>query len=231
MVSVATSLDRCRPTRRQLAAWAEREPDLAGVGFDELRAGQLDPAVPLAVKDRRLRALIRLARTDRDALTALLACLLPLLRTLAGRYRRSLGDDAWPAAVESLCTAVRSHPLDRQPAWVARNLARAANARLRPARAREDAWAARTTDLDAPIGEPAAEDDVDVRLLLRQAVAAGVVTPAVAELIELTRVHGVPLVAVAQRTGVTYEALKKRRQRGEAAVAAWLTGEDRRTVA
>jgi DNA-directed RNA polymerase specialized sigma24 family protein len=229
MVSVATALDRYRPTRRQMADWAAREPDLAGVA--ELRAGQLDPAVPLAVKDRRLRALIRLARTDGDALTALLACLLPLLRTLAGRYRPSLGDDGWPAAVEALCVAVRSYPLDRQPAWVARNLARAANARLRASRAREDAWAARTTDLDAPLGEPAAEGDVDVRLLLRQAVDAGVVTPAGAELIELTRIHGVPLAAVAESNGVSYEALKKRRQRGEAAVAAWLTGEDRRTVA
>lgn len=226
MVSVATALERYRPTRRQLADWAAREPDLAGAGAGvaELRAGQLDPAVPLAVKDRRLRALIRLARTDSDALTALLACLLPVLRTLAGRYRGSLGDDAWPAAVEALCVAVRSYPLDRRPGWVARNLARAANARLRATRAREDAWAARTTDLDAPLGEPAAEGDVYVRLLLRQAVDAGVVTPAVAELIELTRIHGVPLAAVAECTGVSYEALKKRRQRGEAALAAWLTG-------
>lgn len=137
MVSVATSLDRYLPTRRQMASWAEREPDLAGVGFDELRA----------------------------------------------------------------------------------------------ARAREDGWAVRTTDLDVPVGEPAAEGDVDVRLLLRQAVDAGVISPAVAELIELTRIHCVPLAAVSERTGVSYEALKKRRQRGEAAVAAWLNGERRRWAA
>jgi DNA-directed RNA polymerase specialized sigma24 family protein len=114
---------------------------------------------------------------------------------------------------------------------VARNLRRATNARLRSAREREDAWAAHTAPLDAPVGEPAAEASVDVRLLMRQAVEAGVVSSEVAELIALTRIHGVPLAAVAQRTGVTYEALKKRRQRGEAALAAWLTREDSRTVA
>jgi hypothetical protein len=41
----------------------------------------------------------------------------------------------------------------------------------------------------------------------------------------------VPLAAIAQRTGVSYEALKKPRQRREAAVAAWLTRDRRRTVA
>jgi len=90
MVSLATALDRYRPSRSTLAVWAAREPDLAGLAYDELRHDQLNPAVPLAVKDGRLRGLIRLARIDANALTALLACLLRMLGALARRYRRSL---------------------------------------------------------------------------------------------------------------------------------------------
>jgi hypothetical protein len=52
-MSTPTHLDRYRPRRRQLAAWGEQEPDLAGLGYDELRAGQVDRAVAPEVQTSR----------------------------------------------------------------------------------------------------------------------------------------------------------------------------------
>ena len=59
-------------------------------------------------------------------------------------------------------------------------------------------------------------------LLLVEAVAEGVVTAAEAELVGETRLGGVALRELAGRWGVSYEALKKRRQRAEARLVAWL---------
>lgn len=229
-MSLPGALDRYHPRRRQLAAWAAREPVLAGLGFDELRAGLLDPALDIAVKDERLVALVRLARTDPDAVTTIAACLVPALTTIAGRSRRSLGADAWPAVVAALCAEVRRYQVELRPSWVARNLCRATNARVAAMRRREDRWAARTSSLSAgPV--LAATGEVTDGGLLGEAVRAGVVAPTTAGLIALTRVAGHPLASAARRLGLGYEAAKKRRQRGEAALAAWLTAEPRSVAA
>jgi hypothetical protein len=53
-------------------------------------------------------------------------------------------------------------------------------------------------------------------------VAGGVVSPVDAELIAATRIQEVRLRELAGRWGVGYEALGKRRQRAEAALAGWL---------
>ena len=53
-------------------------------------------------------------------------------------------------------------------------------------------------------------------------VSAGVLSRVDAELIAATRVEEVPLRLLAGRWGAGYEALRKRRQRAEAALVGWL---------
>ena len=72
-------------------------------------------------------------------------------------------------------------------------------------------------ELEAP-----ARPAVHGELVLDQAVAGGVVSRADAELIAATRIQEVRLRELAGRWGVGYEALRKRRQRAEAALAGWL---------
>jgi DNA-directed RNA polymerase specialized sigma24 family protein len=60
-----------------------------------------------------------------------------------------------------------------------------------------------------------ADGSVDVEAILRRAVVAGRVTGEEAELILATEVDGLPLAAVAERLGISYNAVKIRRQRAE----------------
>jgi len=83
--------------------------------------------------------------------------------------------------------------------------------------------------------EAAAEDELvdreagpveaDVEAPLRRAIAAGVISGAEAELILATEVDLVPLAVVAERLGVTYNAVKKRRWRAERRLLAFLAEE------
>jgi hypothetical protein len=59
-------------------------------------------------------------------------------------------------------------------------------------------------------------------LVLADAVAEGVLTTSEAELVGETRVGGVPLGELAGRWGISYQAVKKRRQRAEARLVPWL---------
>ena len=70
--------------------------------------------------------------------------------------------------------------------------------------------------------EPPAQTTGHGEQVLAEAVAAGVLSPADAELIAASRIQEVPLRLLAGRWGASYEALRKRRQRAEAALVGWL---------
>jgi hypothetical protein len=101
--------------------------------------------------------------------------------------------------------------------WAA---ARGAHRLLRRETALQDREASVGLRLEPPPRPPAHGD-----LLLARAVAAGVLSRVDAELIAVTRVEEVPLRQLAGRWGVGYEALRKRRQRAEAALTRWLAAE------
>src|SRR5439155_5052235 len=66
-----------------------------------------------------------------------------------------------------------------------------------------------------PSSDGETDGSVGVEAILRRAVVAGRVTGDEAELILATEVDGVPLGVVAERLGVSYNAVKIRRQRAE----------------
>jgi hypothetical protein len=217
--NLETALERAAPSRSQWHAWTRTDPALAGLTYQdvrrELRTGNQDR------KDRLLGALVRVTRTDPDAFAVVAACLLPALRRRVRLYGPSLDrDDALAVMVEGLYEAVAraDTPLN---AFVATHLLSTPTRRLRRAACRERAWD-RTRPVchgptDAAVIGPSADT------MLAGAVAAGVFSPADAQLIVDTRIAGHPLRAAARRQGLPYEAAKKRRQRAEARWAGWWT--------
>ena len=216
--NLETALERTVPSRSQWHAWTQGDPTLAGLTYQdmrrELRTGDQDR------KDRLLGALVRVSRTDPDAFAVVAACLLPALRRRVRLYGLSLDrDDALAVMVEGLYEAVAraDTPLN---AFVATHLLSTPTRRLRRAVFRERAWD-RTRPVchgptDAAVIGPSADT------MLAGAVAAGVLSPADAQLIVDTRIAGHPLPA-ARHQGLPYEAAKKRRQRAEARWAGWWT--------
>ena len=219
------------PPAGRFAAWSAREPILAGYDLPTLTIRLLDPATEPAERDALLIALVRLAREDPDAATAVVVCLLPGVRRHAHRLARTLPGIAGSAARDDVCAEmiaqtlahVRTYDLTRRPERIAANVVLDAMSHtLRTVRV-ERAWHAATRPLeDAASVATAAPDDPDPLLL---AVDRGVLTAADAALISATRHAGLDLVTVARLTGVSYECAKKRRQRAEASFAAWYAPE------
>jgi len=69
--------------------------------------------------------------------------------------------------------------------------------------------------VEAAPASPPTDADVDVDLLLAEAVAAGAVSPLEAEAILAVRIDGDPLATVAVRLGLSYNVLRVRLQRAE----------------
>jgi DNA-directed RNA polymerase specialized sigma24 family protein len=224
MASLDTRLTCYQPTRRQLASWASRDPALAGRSFAGIRRQLLDDATSYAVKDTVLAAFIRVSRTDPDATAAVVACLLPGLRARVRRYGGRLqGPEGTAVMAAALVRQIGRYRLDRHPQRIAHTLLWRATGTLRDTRDREDAWAAHARlgltadDLLVDDHEPAGA------AILALAVDAGAISADDAWLIDATRLGGYTLTEAAKGLGIGYEATKKRRQRAQAALAAWWT--------
>jgi DNA-directed RNA polymerase specialized sigma24 family protein len=197
------------------------EPALTGLTYldmrRELRTGDQDR------KDRLLGALVRVTRTDSDAFAVVAACLLPALRRRVRLYGPSLDrDDALAVMVEGLYEAV-GRAESTLNAFVATHLLSVPTRRLRRAVSYERAWDQTSrSECNSPTPN-AAVIGPSGHTMLAGAVAAGVLSPADAQLILETRIAGHPLRAAARRQGLPYETAKKRRQRAEARWARWWT--------
>jgi hypothetical protein len=224
-----------RPTRRQWQGWARREPVLRTLTYDQLRT-LLDvaTATPGLRADGVLAALWRLARHDREAGRLLLVCLAPGLRSVAGRYRDTLGQqEAFTVAVAAVWDRVARHrPFERDVAyrlqWLAgRRVHRAAvrervhaSHREHPCAVWDPVRAHQSSDVEAAAtGIP---EGLPVRVLLAEAVGAGIVSQRDAWVVWATEVAGLGLGEAAERAGMGYEAAKKARQRATARLRAWL---------
>jgi hypothetical protein len=216
-----TALERAAPSRSQWHAWSRGDPALAGLTYQdvrrELRTGDQDR------KDRLLGALVRVTRTDPDAFAVVAACLLPALRRRVRLLGPSLDrDDALAVMVEGLYEAVARADATFN-AFVATRLLSVPTSRLRRAVSRERAWdRISRPEYHGPTAD-AAVIGPSAHTMLAGAVAAGVLSPADAQLIVDTRIAGHPLRAAVRRLGLPYEAAKKRRQRAEVRWATWWT--------
>lgn len=216
------------PRRGRWRAWQLREPELRDVQRDQLQAGR-DPG---GNADELLAGLWRLARHDGNAGALLLACLGPGTRRIARMYGRTLGrDEATAIALAAIWDRIaRFDPPPQRVAqrllWLAGRNVHRATIRRRAELRHSIPTADHHTLPAAPVGEP-------TLVLLRHAVAAGIVTPEGAWLTWATRCIGLALAEAGGVLDLGYEATKKRRQRAEAALSAWLGGDhpnDRRTA-
>jgi DNA-directed RNA polymerase specialized sigma24 family protein len=222
-------LARWSPPADRLAAWQVREPILAGYDLPTLAANLLAPQTGHEERDAILSALVRLARDDDAAATAVVVCLLPGVRRHAHRFSRTPADrdDVCAEMVAQTLAHVRAYDLRRRPARIAANLLLDAMSHTLDAVRAETAWRAATCPLDdAELPAVPPPDDPDP---LDVAVSFGVLRVNDAALIGATRCNGLDLATVAALHGLSYEAAKKRRQRAEAILLAWLSS-DRRSA-
>jgi hypothetical protein len=220
-LDLETALERTAPTRTQWAAWTRREPSLAGLTYRDLRralrAGCQDR------KDELLGALVRATHADPGAFGVVAACLLPGLRRRITRCAPTLDrQDALAVMVNALYEAVAGYDTAEHPRFVASELLGLPTRRLRRAATEQRAWSLHARhDTDTASAAPGVE--LSAAAMVASAVDAGVVTDRDARLILDTRIAGRSLREAAQRLGLGYEAVKKRRQRAEARWASWWT--------
>jgi hypothetical protein len=194
-VNLEAALARIAPNRAQWSDWTRRQPILAGLSYHDVRFHLRTGGQQR--KDQLLAALVRIARTDPEAFGVLAACLLPGLCHRVARYARTLErEEALAIMVAGLYD------------------------RLRRAESVQRGWTAQTRH-DPETASRAGAVELSAATLVVTAVDAGVIDEQDARLILATRFAGRPLREAAQRLGLHYEAVKKRRQRAEARWAAW----------
>jgi DNA-directed RNA polymerase specialized sigma24 family protein len=218
------------PSRRTFRWWKTHQPALAGVDdFAALVAELRDPTTTPEREDARIGALVALARSDNDALVALLIVLLPRLRAKVRRYGIGLDtDDAHAEIIAALISQVRRHNLGRRPHRVAPKLVWYATRQLRQARNRNNAWRTNTValagiDTAIPSTGPTRDGvEISAPTTMQIAVRDGILTATDAALITATGLAGLPLRDAAALLGLSYEAARKRRQRAQAALRSYL---------
>jgi len=216
----------CEPAPLALDGFAvDGLPDRP-IPLDVLRSMLLHPSVGFDTRDTALTWLVGRAQTEGGAwLVGLAGVLLPgigrRVYPLCRAFPR-LAADLEAEALVGLLQAVQAWRLgeDRVATRLVWAAARGAHRLLR----RETALAGREASVGLRL-EPPPRPPAHGELLLAQAVRAGVLSRADAELIAATRLQEIPLRQLAGRWGTGYEALRKRRYRAEAALARWLVAE------
>jgi DNA-directed RNA polymerase specialized sigma24 family protein len=185
------------------------------------RRGQPD------AKDTVLVALLVRARQEPLAGRVVFQAMLPGLKTLSARLGRSVVsfEELWQILFACLWERIVTYPVNRRQGRVAANLLldtlkRTLAVLKQEANAHGQLLEVPLDEFDdllatAPGSDGETDGSVDVEAVLRRAVVAGRVTGEEAELILATEVDAVPLAVVAERLGVSYNAVKIRRQRAE----------------
>lgn len=192
------------------------------VRLDEVRDLLLRRTCPQDVRDAVWTHLVRLARTEGAMWTvACTGIALPALLNVASKLTTRFADD--PSDIHSsvltgflaeLATIDLSRPrIMVRLRWAAY---RAGHAALREAldTPAPSAGAFASASPPAPWGHP--------DFVLARAVEEGAISSSEADLIGLTRLEKVPLAAVAEQRGASYEATKKARQRAERRLVLYL---------
>lgn len=212
---------------RRFRAWRAEDEVLKRFADPDALIGFLHRRGPPEAKDAVLLALLVRAEQEPLAGRVVLQAMLPGLKSLSSRLSRSVVsfEELWQILFARMWERIVTYPVDRRPSRVAANLLRDTLKRTlaelrREANALAQLPELSLDDLDGLLGaaaSPGAEADghVEPEALLRRAIAAGAVTNEEAELILATEIDGVPMATVAERLGVSYNAVKIRRQRAE----------------
>jgi DNA-directed RNA polymerase specialized sigma24 family protein len=215
--------------RRVLASWQQAEPILDHYAtFDELTVAAQDLAGrDLDHRDELHLALLRLAAHDENARLAMMHLLRPALVASARLY-----SDTWPydeaasiAVFAALDRIARyPHGLPRPAAsivrWVRRALGKeAARLRRQPQLVH---WDECLDELAGNARQPSCDELFEVVV---QALNAGAIDEDKARLVLLNRIIGVSTADMAERAGSPKATIRQRRNRAEAAIAAYVAGE------
>jgi hypothetical protein len=211
------TIEHARPAWRQWRTWATTEPALAGLSWDrfrhELRHG------PPPRQDELLTALVHIARSDRDAVTAVAACLAPGLRARIAVHAPGLPtDDGWGEAVAGLCAAIDA--VDLSVGFVASRPLDVVRRHLQRAVKDEAVWRGQVREVPDRAGHERV-DEPSGALMLTTAVRAGVISGRDAWLLHATFIVGHSVDFAAGQLDLGYEAAKKRRQRAGERWGVW----------
>ena len=203
---------------RELPLWQRREPALACFTAPNALLRFLHSA-PAAETDEPLLALLRIARRVRLAGRLLLQVLLPALKTQSERivspaWRR---DELWELLLFHAWETICCYPLARRRRVAANLVLQVLHETTRELQRRFCSHDHEQL-LPGHAVEPAANADIERESFVEAAVAMGAISEGDAELVLCTRVDGVHLRLLADMLGVSYGALRKRRQRAEAAL-------------
>jgi DNA-directed RNA polymerase specialized sigma24 family protein len=223
-MDVAAQLDRewshlaAAGIARQLPLWQGREPNLACFAAPNALLRFLHSA-PATETDGPLLALLRIARRDRLAGRLLLQVLLPALKTQSERIVSPAGrrDELWELLLFHTWETICCYPLARGRRVAANLVLQVLHETTRELQRRSCSHDHEQL-LPAHAIAPAPNADVDRESLVEAAVAMGAISEGDAELVLCTRVDGIRLRLLADMLGVSYGALRKRRQRAEAAL-------------
>ena len=220
--------------------------DLAAAAFRELNGLVLDlsklapellsdsvqvdelPSLLLAgasqdVRDAVWAEVVRRARRDETWKLAAVGMALPAIRKVAGSLARGFDGDVEELDAEILAgflahlivVDIDAPGIVSKLRWAAYRAGHAVVVAHRRAAANEEEIS-ETACLSRPSGHP--------DLVIARAVDAGAISEAEADLISATRLGGVAMEDYAAQLGVSYNAVKIRRQRAEARLVAFIAG-------
>jgi len=208
-----------------LDRWRELEPALRSYRTlgEVVAKGRGRGSADLDGRDEVLRAMLRLAPTDAEARLAMLHVLAPGLTQVAKAY---VGRWGWPEA-ESMVAASAVERIvgfgDRRSVRPAVNIVLGVRHDLFERALREDSRQ-RFLGEQVPLSDEHAEVDrqgagEELLGLIGEGVRLGAITPRGARLIALHRIYGVSTRDVATAEGRDAAAVRKYRNRAEAALA------------
>jgi DNA-directed RNA polymerase specialized sigma24 family protein len=222
---------------RALRRWQQQQPQLRRFGSPRCLMCFLHSA-PAEQTDGPLLALLELARNDQLARRTLLQVLLPALKAQAERmtHPACMRDEVWEVLLYFAWETICGYPVERRRVCVAtklvldvlhnatRELHRQPASSDKSDQSHQLGWLLpnepiRNEETAAPeehATEPVAPpESLPPEAVVLEGVAAGVLGRRDAELILLTRVDGIRLRLLARTFGVSYHALRQRRQRAE----------------
>ena len=211
---------RSRPQRARFSAWQLKEPALAQFADAGALVRFMRRPGSRAQKDAVLGALLTWARTEPIGARVVLEAIRPGLVNLGARILRDAREDEelWSTVFLAAWEGIRDYPLGQRPRRIAANLLLDTLRRTLVSLGRESEWRATCSFQglarhDADVPEEDAGHDLDA--LLDEAVQAGAVTDEEAETVLSSRFDGVELSELARAAGLSYNAMKLRRQRAE----------------
>jgi hypothetical protein len=198
------------------------------IRLDELKPLLLDATTPYDARDAAVGELLRRARGgNSDWIIGVVGVLMPGLRRMANRLTRD-----YPGDPDCIDAAVLAGFIEAALAPSVASTGLAANLLWAAFRAGRSLWvqelSATTNRSEREAGSLAARSADHPDLVLARAVRARVITANEAEVIAVTRIERVRIRDLARKLGTTPVALRRRRERAEARLVAYLRSGDPR---